>query len=175
MQDEVLGVYKSVVWIASLPLALKVILETKFLKEFSQHSNELDYLSIKLKVRMQIKSIALFGAISILLSLIFGNQLLELVFTKELANSGYHYFPLIILTTFIFLLAVPLANALQSIEHENVFKLAITTNLITYCITTTMLYDSLGVKVFIISSLILNSIMFIFLINKTVSIFSPKP
>jgi len=136
------GIYKSVIFIASMPLALRVILETKLLPEYSElfAKNKLD----KLKESFKKFSLILFsGAILLtLISIPIDEPVLSIFYNNEIGERSNLIFPLGLLATFLYIAAVPAISFLQAIGKENIVRNASIVQALLFVGISTLLFSN---------------------------------
>lgn len=153
------GIYKSAIFVASVPLAFRVILETKLLPEYSKLHAENKITELKESVK---KYTLIFLAASIVLTIcavIFDELVLTIIFNSTIATQSNLIFPIAALGTFIYITAVPAVAYLQAIGKENIVRNGALFQSVAFVLLSTLaIYNGMGLVVLPILLLAVNVI-----------------
>ncbi|MCA9380845.1 oligosaccharide flippase family protein [Candidatus Dojkabacteria bacterium] len=138
------GVYKPVEFLASLPLALRVILETKLLPEFSEIEGNGDFVTLKNKTLFYTKVLSALSIIVTIIAIPFTHFGLNIFYNTEIADEGSLIFILTLIGTFLYIVSIPATTALQALNKEHKIRNAATVQSAIFLIFATALFIPLG-------------------------------
>jgi stage V sporulation protein B len=141
------GIYKSTIFLASLPQVLNTVLSTKLLPEFSAAAAQNDYGLIKKEINKLIQLILPATIIATLISVFIAEPLLTFVYNSEIALSGRAYFSVAIMSSFTLLLSSPFMAALQATNHESIVRNASILQSITFVMGATLLLPRTSISI----------------------------
>ncbi len=157
------GIYKSIILMASLPLALRVVLETKLLPDFSSHYENNNTQQIRNEFETITKMLLMASILLAGLSVIFAEPVLSLLFNEEIGSNSTILFPVGLLATLVYITAVPGLSLLQAVSKEQIVRNISISQSIFFIISSIFLFESFGVVILPILLLISN-LLFLFVI-----------
>ena len=161
------GIYKSIVFIASLPLALRVILETKLLPEFSSFIKNGNIARLNREYTVLTSLLASLGFICSLVSIIIAKPILLLFYNSEISLNSDFIFPITLLGTFLYITSVPGAIVLQAIGKENIIRNISILQSLLFFIISLLFFNKFGIRLLPVLLLLVNSFFFIFIFYKS--------
>ncbi len=150
------GIYKSVAFIASIPIVLVTILHTKLLPHFSDLNSKGKIQGIKKELSTYTKYLLLILGLAFFLQLFIYEPALKIFLEEEIVLEAGFLFPLIFLAICLQILASPYISALQAIGQEKFIKNLITIQVTLFIFFSTLLYPTYGYNIFPILLIILN-------------------
>ncbi|MCA9387051.1 oligosaccharide flippase family protein [Candidatus Dojkabacteria bacterium] len=168
------GIYKPVEFLASLPLALRVILETKLLPEFSEIEGKGDFLTLKNKTLFYTKALSALSIIVTIIAIPFTHFGLSIFYNTEIADEGSLIFVLTLIGTFLYILSIPATTALQALNKEHKIRNAATVQSAIFLIFATILFIPLGTVFLPILLVITCGGYFAYTFASVLSIFTEK-
>lgn len=157
------GIYKSVSTIATMPVVLTVILQTKLLPEFSElvHHNKIKEL--KAELFKYLKLLGGFCIVAFLISIPLAHFGLSLIYNSEIADNGLQYFFPILASVLIYIFTFPVFTVLLSLGYEHLYRNASLIQSVLFLILSTGLIATFGISL-LPTLLLLANILFL-LIN----------
>lgn len=116
------GIYKSVSTLATVPIVLSVILQTKLLPEFSElvHLNKINEL--KAELYKYLKILGVFGIVVFLISIPLAKLGLTIIYNEEIATNGLQYFFPILAGVLIYIFTSPILSVLMALGYEHFYR-----------------------------------------------------
>lgn len=157
------GIYKSVSTLATVPIVISVILQTKLLPEFSSLVHEGKMIELKKALYKYIKLLSLFCFSVFVLSIPLADLALRIVYTPEIASNGLKYFFPILAGVLIYIISVPIISALMALGHERLYRNAAVIQSGSFFILSIVLIGVMGVE--ILPFLLLGANILFFFLN----------
>ncbi len=155
------GLYKSVAFIATIPIVLVTILHTKLLPFFSKLNSKKEFQKIRLHLFKNIKHVGMFLTIIYTIALLIYEPVLNIFLDHEIVKNAGFLFPIILLAVCIQILITPFIATLQAMGLEKIIvKISIFQTTVFLTIST-LLYNPYGYSIFPYLMLLLNLIVFL--------------
>ncbi len=159
-------IYKSIVFIVSLPLALRLILETKLLPDFSSHFIKENKEQLRSEFISFTSLLIGLGVICTGLGVILAEPILSIFYNPEIGLKSGFIFPVTLLGTFLYIASVPGISALQAIGKESIVRNdAIVQSIMFFCFSV-LLFKQYGINILPVLLLLVNVIFNIFIVFK---------
>ncbi|MEP7103155.1 MAG: oligosaccharide flippase family protein [Candidatus Dojkabacteria bacterium] len=156
------GIYKSVSTLATVPIVLSVILQTKLLPEFSHLVAQGKMKELVESMFRYIKILSAFCVAIFLLSIPLAGLALRIVYNQEIADNGLQYFYPILGGVLIYIVTSPILSALMALGFENRYRNAALIQSISFLVLSVLLINIFGISLLPILLLLAN-ILFLFL------------
>lgn len=157
------GIYKSVVFIATIPIVLVTILHTKLLPFFSKLASKKDYSLISLELWKNLKGLSLLLFVGYVFSFFVYEFVLNIFLTQEIVLQTGFLFPIVLLSVCIQILITPFISVIQAIGKEEIITKTYLLTTIIFIIFSLLFYTQYGYLIFPYLLLTLNSLLLIFL------------
>lgn len=155
------GVYKSVAFIASLPYALSVVLQTKLLPEYSLETSKGNKGAVLKSFNKYNKMLLALLIVVVIFSAVFSRLILSVTYTQEISELGYAYLTPILLSVMLYVLAVPSVSVLLALQKEYIVRNMSLIQAFGFIILSSILIQSFGLVILPISLILLNSLFFV--------------
>jgi O-antigen/teichoic acid export membrane protein len=116
------GIYKSVAFIATIPIVFVTILQTKLLPYFSKLNGLKDYKTIKNEINKYVKYLAIILTLSYLIQITIYEPILLLFLNEEIVLQAGHLFPMIFLAICLQIIATPFIVTLQALGESRIIR-----------------------------------------------------
>jgi O-antigen/teichoic acid export membrane protein len=134
------GIYKSVAFVATIPIVLVTILHTKLLPFFSQLSAEKKFDEIKIQLKNHTKYLTLILSFAFIIQFLIYKPILNIFLKEEIVQQTGDLFPLIFLAVCLHILASPYISALQAIGQEKIIRNLTIIQVSIFIISSTVFY-----------------------------------
>ncbi|MFS8130341.1 MAG: oligosaccharide flippase family protein [Candidatus Dojkabacteria bacterium] len=141
------GIYKSVSTLATVPIILSVILQTKLLPEFSTLVHEHRMQDLKKALYKYIKLLTIFCFIIFLISIPFAQLALRVIYNDEIAINGLQYFYPILGGVLIYIISSPILSALMALGKEHLYRNVAVIQAGSFLILSMLLIGNFGITV----------------------------
>jgi O-antigen/teichoic acid export membrane protein/glycosyltransferase involved in cell wall biosynthesis len=150
------GIYKSVVFIATIPIALVTVIHTKLLPFFSNLAGQKKYTEIMKNLKKYSMYLLLILVPAGIIQLLIHRPFLNIFLREEIVAEAGHVFPIVFFAICAYILSAPYICALQAIGKEKTIRNLSLLQLFIFIVISTIFYSSLGYIVFPILLLALN-------------------
>lgn len=154
------GLYKSVAFIATIPIVLITILHTKLLPLFSKLNAKKRFQEIQMLLQKYIKYLLIILGISFLIQLFIYKYILNIFLTEEVVKNAGHLFPIIFLAVCLQILISPYISALQAIGQARILRNLTIIQVFTFILFSIILYPSYSYNILPTLLVIINTVMF---------------
>jgi O-antigen/teichoic acid export membrane protein len=141
--ERINGIYKSIDFLALAPNIIGTVITTQLLPQYSRMDANKSYQKMQKHFLKLTNYFLMLTPIIVLLSLVISKQLIKFVFTQEIADEGWHMFPVIILGSMFYVSVVPASSVLQASGKEKVLR-----NLLIIITTTFAVFSIICFKIF---------------------------
>ena len=155
------GIYKSVSTLATVPIVISVILQTKLLPEFSELVSKGKVEELLKEFYKYMKILGVFCVLVFLASLIFAHLALTIVYTPEIANSGLQYFYPILAGVLIYIFTSPILSLLMALGYERFYRNSAIIQAVLFLLISVLLIGVFGINLLPILLLSVNILFFI--------------
>jgi O-antigen/teichoic acid export membrane protein len=140
------GIYKSIVFLASVPIGLRVILETKLLPEYSKlfSQGKIEELLGTLQ-NLTIKLVVL-TVLCTLIAIPLSEPVISIIYNDLIGSESGIIFPLCVFGSFIFVATMPSITVLQAIGKEATIRNGSILASVTFFITSFLFYEIFGIN-----------------------------
>jgi O-antigen/teichoic acid export membrane protein len=163
------GIYKSVAFIASIPMFLLTILHTKLLPFFSKLNGEKNFEELRVQLKKYVKYLAIILAPAFAIQFFIYEFILNLFLQREIVEQAGHLFPMIFFAICIHILSTPYIAILQAIGEEKFIRNLVIAQVALFITTSTILYPYYSYNILPVLLVLINAIFF-----TTLAIFSHK-
>jgi O-antigen/teichoic acid export membrane protein len=157
------GMYKSVVFIATIPIILVTVLHTKLLPFFSKLTSEKKYSEISLELWKNVRGLLLLLFTGYIFSLYIYEFVLNVFLSQEIILQTGFLFPMILLSICIQILITPFIAVIQAMGSEGIITKTYILATIAFVTISLIFYTQYGYIIFPYLLLTLNSLLLLFL------------
>ncbi len=154
------GLYKSVAFIATIPIVLVTILQTRLLPLLSKLHSEHKTKEIAIELRNNIKFLFLILSTTFLIQLFIYKPLLNIFLNQEIVEKAGHLFPMIFLAICIHILISPYISTLQAIGREKFVRNLAIIQVFSFVFLSTIFYSNYSYSSLPILLILINSCAF---------------
>ncbi len=151
------GIYKSVAFIATIPIVLVTILHTRLLPFFSKLNGEKKHSEISSFLWKNMKYLIALLSIGYIISLLIYQPVLNLALEAEIVKQAGFLFPIILLAICIQILITPFVSILQAIGKENIITIIYSLQVIIFLTISTIMYPTYSYNIFPYLLLVINT------------------
>ena len=116
------GIYKSVSTLATVPIVLSVILQTKLLPEFSELVHLGKITELKSELYKYLKILGVFCITVFVVSIPLAKFALTIIYNEEIAANGLQYFFPILAGVLIYIFTSPILSVLMALGYEHFYR-----------------------------------------------------
>lgn len=151
------GIYKSVAFIATIPIVLVTILHTRLLPFFSKLNGEKKYIEIFSFLSKNMKYLITLLFVGYIISLLIYQPVLNIALDAEIVEQAGFLFPVILLAVCVQILLTPFVSILQAIGKEKFITQIYILKIIIFLAFSTIMYSTYSYAIFPYLLLILNT------------------
>ncbi len=155
------GIYKSVAFIATIPIVLVTILHTRLLPFFSQLNAKKKYLKIQKYLKTNIIFLTIFLITINIISYFIYKPILKLFLNDEIIQNAGHLFPIILFGTSIQILITPFVSYIQAIGKEKIITKTSIIQVLIFILLSIHFYTTYSYNTFPYLITILNTLVLI--------------
>ncbi|MEO6729043.1 MAG: oligosaccharide flippase family protein [Candidatus Dojkabacteria bacterium] len=155
------GIYKSVSTLATVPIVLSVILQTKLLPEFSELVAQGKINELKQELYKYLKILGAFCGIVFVVSIPLARFGLTIVYNEEIASNGLQYFFPILAGVLIYIFTSPILSVLMALGYEHFYRNSAIIQSVLFLSVSVALIGTFGITLLPILLLIANVIFLV--------------
>lgn len=171
------GIYKSVAFIATIPIVLVTILHTKLLPQLSKLNAKKEFKKISTTLNQYSRYLIIGLGLTFLLQFLIYEEVLNIFLQKDIVQQAGHLFPLIFLAVSLQIIATPYISTLQATGNEKIIRNFSIFQASTFILTSILLYPEYSYNILPKLLIIINLLFFFsvfFFSNKKLAILIEK-